>query len=164
MSEAMETMQARASRTTRAAAKAAEEATEAVTTLRTEIPSSLVDVFEKSVARAKDAHEKVASIMEHSTEAFEEAFTCANRGQAEYRAKVMEIARANANLAFDLAREMCEAKTLSDLFESAVAHQRRQFDTAATQMKELSALTQKVVSETTEPIRTSMTEPFKLAS
>ena len=159
-----ETMQARVSRAGRAAAQAAEGATEAVTTLRTELPSSLIDVFEKSVARAKDAHEKVTSIMEHSTEAFEEAFSCASRGQTEYRAKVMEIARANANLAFDLAREMCEAKTVGELFESAVAHQRRQFDTAAAQMKELSALTQKIVSETTEPIRNGMTEPFKLAS
>lgn len=159
-----ETMQPRASRAGRAAANAAEEGRETVTTLRPELPSSLIDVFEKSVARAKDAHEKVTGIMEHSTEAFEEAFSCANRGQAEYRAKVMEITRANANLAFDLAREMCEAKTLGDLFESAIAHQRRQFDTAAAQMKELSALTQKVVSETTEPIRNGMTEPFKLAS
>ena len=50
------------------------------------------------------------------------------------------------------------------MFESAIAHQRRQFDTAAAQMKELSALTQKVVSETTEPIRSGITEPFKLAS
>jgi hypothetical protein len=164
MSENMEIMQTRASRANRAAMKAAGQAAETVTTLRTELPSSLIDVFEKSVARTKDAHEKMASIMEHSTEAFEEAFTCANRGQAEYRAKVMEIARANANLAFDLAREMCEAKTLGDLFETAIAHQRRQFDTAAAQMKELSALTQKVVSETTEPIRTGMTEPLKLAS
>jgi hypothetical protein len=159
-----ETTQTRASRAGRATAQAAEEAIETVSTLRPELPSSLIDLFEKSVARARDAHEKVTSIMEHSTEAFEEAFTCANRGQAEYRAKVMEIARANANLAFDLAREMCEAKTVGELFESAVAHQRRQFDTAAVQMKELSALTQKVVSETTEPIRNGMTEPFKLAS
>jgi len=160
-----DTVQARTSRASRAAAQAAEEVAEATTaTLRTELPSSLIDLFEKSMARAKDAHEKVASIMEHSTEAFEEAFSCANRGSAEYRAKVMEIARANANLAFDLAREVCEAKSFGDLFESAVAHQRRQFDTAATQMKELSALTQKVVSETTEPIRSGMTEPFRLAS
>lgn len=159
-----ETTQTRASRASRAAANVAEEAAEAVTTLRTEVPSSLIDVFEKSFARAKDAHEKVTSIMEHSTEAFEEAFSCANRGHAEYRAKVMEIARTNANLAFDLAREMCEAKTIGDVLGSAVAHQRRQFDAAAVQVKELSALTQKVVSETTEPIRTGMTEPFKLAS
>ena len=159
-----ETMQTRVSRGPRAAATAAEGVTEAVSTLRPELPSSLVDLFEKSVARAKDAHEKVTSVMEHSTEAFEEAFSCANRGQAEYRAKMMEIARTNANLAFDLAREMCEAKTIGEFLESAVAHQRRQFDTAATQMKELSALTQKVVNETTEPLRTGMTEPFKLAS
>jgi len=155
-----ETMQTRASRAGRAAAQAAEE----VTTLRPEIPSSLIDVFEKSVARAKDAHGKFASIIEHSTEAFDEAFSCANRGSAEYRAKVMEIARANANLAFDLARAMCEAKTVGDLFESAIAHQRRQFDTAAAQMKELSTLAQKVVTETTEPIRNGIAEPFKLAS
>src|ERR1044071_4712383 len=128
MSGTMEAMQTRVSRAGRTAAKAAEEATEAVTTLRTEVPSSLVDLFEKSVARAKDAHEKMASIMEHSTEAFEEAFSSASRGQAEYRAKIMEIARTNANLAFDLAREMCEAKTVGDVFGSAVAHQRRQFD------------------------------------
>jgi phasin len=159
-----ETIQTKASRATRAAANATEGATEAATTLRPELPSSLVDLFEKSVARAKDAHEKVTSIMEHSTEAFEEAFSCANRGQVEYRAKMMEIARANANLAFDLARELCEAKTVGDLLESTIAHQRRQFETAAAQMKELSALTQKVVSETTEPIRSGMTEPFKIAS
>jgi phasin len=132
--------------------------------LRPELPSSFIDLFEKSIARAKDAHEKVATIVEHSTEALEEAFTCANRGSAEYRLKLMEIARANANSAFDLVREAFEAKSLPELFESAVTHQRKQFDLAATQMKELAALTQKVVSETAEPIRHGMTEPFKMAS
>jgi hypothetical protein len=116
------------------------------------------------MARAKDAHEKASAILGHSTEAFEEAFACANRGSVEYRGKLMEIARANANATFDLAREIVAAKTLPEMFESALAHQRRQFETAATQMKELSALTQKVVTETTEPIRSGMTEPFKLAS
>ena len=127
-------------------------------------PSSLIDLFDKTMARAKDAHEKATTIVEHSAEAFEEAFSCANRGSAEYRNKVMEIARANANSAFDLAREIVEAKSLSELFESAVSHQRKQFDAAAAQLKELSMLTQKVVTETTEPIRSGMTEPFKLAS
>ena len=159
-----ETMQPKASRASRAAANIVQETAEAVTTLRPELPSSLLDLFDKSIARARDAHAKVTSMMEHSTEAFEEAFNCANRGQAEYRAKMMEMTRANANLAFDLARDMLEAKTLGDLFESAIAHQRRQMDVAAAQLKELSALTQKVVSETTEPIRSGIAEPFKLAS
>lgn len=147
-----------------AAENAAAEMGEAVTTLRTELPSSLLDLFEKSLARAKDAHEKAGIIVKHSTDALEETLSCAERGSAEYRAKVMEIARANANLGFDLAREILQAQTVTDLFESVIAHQRRQFDTAATQMKELTTLTQKVVSETTEPIRNGMTEPFRMAS
>ena len=136
----------------------------AVGTLRTELPTSFIDLFEKSVARAKDAHEKVASIVEHSAEAFGEAFSCAGRGSAEYRGKLMQIARANANSAFDLAREVLEARSIPELFESTLSHQRKQLELAATQMKELSALTQKVVSETTEPIRNGITEQFKLAS
>jgi len=159
-----ETVQTRISRTQRAAANAAEEATEAVTTLRTEIPSSLVDLFEKSVARAKDAHEKAASVMQHSTEAFEEAMSCATRGSAECRVKLMEIARQNANTAFDLAHGIFEAKSPAEVLELTLAHQRKQFELAATQIKELSALTQKVVTETTEPIRHGITEPFRLAS
>jgi phasin len=140
---------------------AAEEAAE---TLRSEMPSSLVDLFDKTIARTKDIHEKMATVLEHSTEAFEEAFSCANRGSAEYRVKLMEIARVNANTAFDLAREAFEAKSLPELFELTLSHQRKQFDLATAQMKELSVLTQKVVTETAEPIRSGMTEPFKLAS
>ena len=151
-------------RTSKTSRTSVTEDNPAVGTLRTELPTSFIDLFEKSVARAKDAHDKVASIVEHSAEAFGEVFSCASRGSAEYRNKLMEIARTNANSAFDLAREVLEAKSVPELFESTLSHQRKQLELAATQMKELSALTQKVVSETTEPIRSSITEPFKLAS
>ena len=155
----------RASRAARAAAAAVEENIERTAeVLRTEVPSSFVDLFDKTLARTKDMHEKMTSVLEHSTEAFEEAFSCASRGSAEYRTKLMDIARANANSAFDLAREMFEVRTLPELIEVAVDYQRKQFETTANHMKELSALTQKVVSETTEPIRSGMAEPFKLAS
>jgi len=159
-----DTNQARA-RVSRAAAGATEASAEAAAeTLRTEIPSSLVDLFEKSLARTKDVHEKMTTVLEHSTEALEEAFSCANRGVGEYRSKLMEIARANANTAFDLAREACEVKSLPELVELTLKVQRRQFDLAASQLKELSALTQKVVTETVEPIRSGLAEPFKMAS
>ena len=155
--------QTRTSKSNRASAAPA-GGNPAVGTLRPEMPASFVDLFEKSVARAKDAHEKAASIVEHSAEAFEEAFSCANRGSAEYRNKLMEIARTNANAAFDLAREVLEAKSLPEVVESTLAHQRKQLDLAAAQMKDLTALTQKVVTEATEPLRNGMTEPFRLAS
>jgi len=144
--------------------RVASEANVGAETPRTEIPSSVVDLLEKSIARTKDMHEKMSTVLEHSTEAFGEAVSCANRGSVEYRAKLMEIARANANAAFDLAREMFEIKSLPELFELTLNHQRKQLELAAAQFKDLSALTQKVVSETAEPIRSGMTEPFKIAS
>jgi hypothetical protein len=153
--------QAKAARTARAATSAAEETIE---TLRTEMPSSFVDVFDKTLARSKDMHEKMATLMESSTEAFEEAFQCAHRGSSEYRAKLLDIARQNANSAFDLARAAFEVRSMPELLELTMNHHRRQFELATTQVKELSALTQKVVSETSEPIRSGMTEPFRMAS
>jgi len=154
-----------AGRAARAAAAAAEANVErAAETLRAEIPSSFVDLFEKTLARTKDMHDKMTSVLEHSTEAFEEAFSCANRGTSEYRVKLMEIARAHANSAFDLAREVFEVRTLPELLEVTLDYQRKQFEATSTQLKELSALTQKVVTETTEPIRSGMVEPFRLAS
>ena len=136
----------------------------AAETLRTEMPSTVVDVLDKSLARAKDMHEKATAILEHSTGALEESFQCAKRGSGEYRAKLLDIARSNTNSAFDMAREVFEAKSLPELFELVAAHQRKQLEVFAAQMKELSALTQKVVTETAEPIRSGMTEPFKIAS
>ena len=160
-----ETNTPRAAKMGRAAAAAVEENMEAAAdTLRTEMPSSFIDLFEKSLARTKDMHHKMTAVFEHSTEAFEEAMSCAKRGSAEYRVKLMEIARQNANTAFDLARGIFEAKSPAEVLELTLAHQRKQFELAATQIKELSALTQKVVTETTEPIRHGMTEPFRMAS
>ena len=156
-----ETTQARSAKAARTAASAVGATSE---TLRAEAPSSFIDLFDKTLARTKDMHQKMSTILEHSTEAFEEAFSCANRGSTEYRIKLMEIARVNANTAFGLARQACEAKSLPELFEVTLAHQRKQFELASAQLKELSALTQKVVNETTEPIRQGIAEPFRLAS
>lgn len=160
-----ETNTPRASKVGRAAGSAVEDNMDAVAdTLRSEMPSSVVDLFEKSLARTRDMHHKMAAVFEHSTEAIEEAMTCATRGSVEYRMKLMEIARQNANTAFDLARGAFEVKSPAELFELTLSHQRKQFELAAAQLKELSALTQKVVTETTEPIRNGMTEPFRIAS
>jgi hypothetical protein len=161
MTATTDTTQAKAARTARDAASVADETIE---TLRTEAPSSFVDMFDKSLARSKDMHEKMATLMGSSTEAFEEALQSAHRGSSEYRAKLLDIARQNANASFDLARAVFEVKSVPELLELTMNHHRRQFELATSQMKDLSALTQKVVSETTDPIRSGMAEPFRMAS
>jgi phasin len=158
-----DTTQTRSPKSRASAAPPAEDNI-AAETLRTEVPSSVVDLLDKSLARAKDAHEKAAAIFEHSTEAFEEVYTCAKRGSGEYQQKLVEIARINANAAFDMAQELAGATTVPEMLERFLAHQRKQFELFTAQIKDLSALTQKVVVETTEPIRSNLAEPFKIAS
>jgi hypothetical protein len=78
--------------------------------------------------------------------------------------KVMEIARAHANAAFDTAVGVMSVKSPTELAELSSAHARKQLELAAEQMKDLATLTQRVMNETAAPIRTGMAEPFRLAS
>jgi phasin len=138
--------------------------TDPTTATGTEIPSSFTDLFDKNLARAKDAHEKMNALVQSMNDAFGEAFSCANKGSAEYGLKVMEIARANANAAFDVTREAMAVRSPAELVELSSTHARKRFELAAEQMKDLATLTQRVVNDTTAPIRSHMTEPFRMAS
>ena len=65
------------------------------------------------------------------------------------------------NAAFDFARQLARVKSPSEFFELSTAHARKQFETVTAQTKELTALAQKVTTETTDPIKESVTKVFK---
>jgi phasin len=129
-----------------------------------EMPSSFTELLDKNLARSKDAHEKMTALVEGMTEAFGEAFSCANKGSAEYGMKLLEIVRVHANAAFDVTRDAMAARSPAELVELSSEHARKRFALAAEQAKDLAALTQRVVNETTAPIRSGIAEPFRRAS
>jgi phasin len=134
---------------------------EAVTEAAREAAMPLMSMLDQGLARARDTHEKMTDMLESTSEAFDEVFSTVNRGSAEYRMKVMEMVRANADAAFDMMRELMNARSLPEMMELSSAHARRQLETANRQMQELSELTRRVATAT--PIRGSMTEPFRQA-
>jgi phasin len=91
----------------------------------------------------------------------EETYATATKGASQYSLKVIEVARDNANAAFDFAAKLFVARSLSDVVELSSAHARKQFETAAAQTKELAALAQKVATEAAEPIKEGMTKAAK---
>jgi phasin len=123
----------------------------------------MMSMLDHGLTRARETHEKMTDMFESASEALDEAFSTANRGSAEYRMKMMEMARVNANATFDMMRELMGARSLPELMELSTTHARRQLELANQQMKELSELTRKVATETAAPIRSSMTEPFRQA-
>jgi phasin len=126
-----------------------------------EIPAAFRELAEKGLSQAKENYEKMKTAAEEATDMLEDTYTTAAKGASEYNLKVIESARANANAMFDYAKELLDAKSLSDLVELSTAHARKQFETLTSQTKELTALAQKVATDTAEPVKSGVTKAFK---
>jgi hypothetical protein len=79
-----------------------------------------------------------------------------------YNLKMIDMAQANAEAVFELARQLATAKAPSDIAELWTAHARKQFEMLSEQTNELTALGQKIAGESAEPIARSVNELVKL--
>ena len=129
-----------------------------------EVPAAFREFAEKSVTQAKDNWEKMKAASEEASDLIEDSYATASKGASDYGLKVIEVARTNTNAAFDFAGEIMAAKTLSEVVELTSAHARKQFEALTAQSKELSALAQKVATETAEPIKAGMNKAFNKAN
>jgi hypothetical protein len=82
----------------------------------------------------------------------------------DFNLKMIDMAHANIEAFFGLARQLATAKAPSDIAELWTAHCRKQFETLTEQTKELTALGQKTAAESAEPIAHSVNQAFKKAS
>jgi phasin len=123
---------------------------------KVEMPAAFREFAERGVAQCKDTYEKMKAAAEEATDVLETTYSTATRGYSDYGLKVIEAARVNTNAAFDFAGELITAKTLSEVIELSSAHARKQFEAYTEQGKELTALAQKVATDTTEPIKSGM--------
>jgi phasin len=127
---------------------------------KVEMPAAFREFAERGVAQCKDTYEKMKAAAEEATDVLETTYSNATKGASDYGLKVIEAARTNTNAAFDFVGELITAKSLSEVIELSSAHTRKQFETLSEQSKELSALAQKVATDTAEPIKTGMNKAF----
>src|SRR5436190_23812113 len=125
---------------------------------KVEMPAAFREFAERGVAQAKDTYEKMKAAAEEATDVLETTYSTATKGASDYGLKMIEAARVNTNAAFDFAGELMAAKTLSEMVELSSTHARKQFEALTQQSKELSALAQKVATETAEPIKSGVSK------
>lgn len=128
-----------------------------------EIPAAFREFAEKSVSQAKDTYERMKSAAEEATDVLEDTYSNARKGVTDYCLKAIEAARANTNAAFDFYAQLMTIKSYSELVELSTAHGRKQFEAITAQTKDLAALAQKVMTETAEPVKDSVTKAFQKA-
>jgi phasin len=119
---------------------------------------------DKSATVANEAFEKGKAAAEQATQAMEQTCSVTAENIRAFNVKMINMAHANADAAFDFAHHIATAKTPSDLIELWTAHARKQFEMLSEQIKELTALGQKMAGESTEPLARSVNQVFKIAS
>ena len=127
---------------------------------KVEMPAAFREFAERGVAQCKDTYEKMKAAAEEATDVLETTYSTATKGASDYGLKVIEATRTNTNAAFDFFGELMTAKSPSELIELSSSHARKQFEAFTLQGKELTALAQKVASETAEPIKNGMNKAF----
>jgi phasin len=129
-----------------------------------EVPEQMRAFAERGVSQARDTYAKFKDAAETHNGTIEAVFTTASKGASDYSAKVMEFMKTNTKANLDFAHELLGIKSPSEAMELCTAHTRKQFETYATQAKELAELSQKVASETVEPIKATASKYYKPAA
>ena len=126
-----------------------------------EVPAAFREFAEKSVSQAKDTYERMKSAAEEATDVLEGTYATATKGASDYGLKVIEAVRTNTNATFDFYADFVKVKSYSELVELSTSHARKQFEAMTAQTKDLAAIAQRVMTETAEPVKDSMTKAFK---
>ena len=129
-----------------------------------EVPEQMRAFAEKGVSQARDNYAKFKDAAETHNGTMEAVFTSASKGASAYSAKLMEFMKANTTSALDFAQELLSVKSPTEAVELWTTHTRKQFETLAAQAKELTELSQKVATETAEPIKASASKYIKPAA
>ena len=129
-----------------------------------EVPEQMRAFAEKGVSHARDSYAKFKDVAESNNSAIEAVFTSASKGASEYSAKLMEMMKANSTATLDFAQELLGIKSPSEVIELWTSHAKKQFEAITAQAKELAELSQKVATETVEPIKANASKLFKPAA
>ncbi len=115
---------------------------------------------EKGVSQARETYEKFKDAAQSSNQTIEAVYASATKGASDYSGRLLELARANTNAAFDVAEKLMAVKSPTEAFSIWTSYARGQFEALTSQTKELVELGQKVATETVEPIKTASSKVF----
>ena len=129
-----------------------------------EVPEQMRAFAEKGVSQARDNYAKFKDVAETHNGTIEAVFTSLSKGASEYSTKLMEVMKSNTTANLNFAQELLAIRSPSEALELWTSHARKQYEALTAQAKELAELSQKVATETVEPIKANASKLFKPAA
>ena len=123
-----------------------------------DMPSSLpsqdmVDMAEKTIAKARDFYEQTKSGLQEQSSAIEKSIELATESSKDLQGKMVDAANANIEAGFSFLNGLVAAKTISEAIEFQTEFAAKQFETVSTQSKEIQDSLTKSLEETTAPMK-----------
>ena len=101
---------------------------------------------------ARESFNKTLETGPKTVQGIQEGFTSALENVCDLNVRLIAMAQANTDAAFDFAREVAEAKQPSDLVQAWTTHATKQFDMLTKQATDLTTLGQQFASTASEPV------------
>ena len=110
---------------------------------------------------ARENFDKTLETGAETVRGVQEAVTSAHENVRDLNVRLIDMAQANTDAAFDLAREVAEAKAPSELVQAWTTHATKQFDMLTKQASELTILSQQFASKSSEPVTRRVAQGYK---
>src|SRR5262245_45573965 len=121
--------------------------------LNSRFKCSMHGLAERNVAQTRELYERSKNILRAVLESSEKS--C--EGAIALNRKIIDLAERNVSTVFDLAMSLAGAKNLAEVMNLQAAYWRKQFGNLSAQAEELRALSTKVATSVTEPIKAQVT-------
>ena len=113
---------------------------------------------------AKVVSDRTNATAEETNKVAGEAYATFASGAVEFHRQWIEMVRANTNVTLDFVHQMLGVKTPSAFVELSTEHARKQMEALAEQTRHLTGMAQKLTTDMTAPMQTSMKNIFDKAA
>lgn len=124
------------------------------------IPENIQAFAEESVAKSREAFEKLNAAAKDNAKAIEEVLQAAQEGARAIGEKLVSNTEVNTEAAFDAAEAIARAKTLPEAARLQANFLQQQFAVASAQTKELFELSTKVARQAFETMNLAASKTF----
>jgi phasin len=125
------------------------------------IPENIQTIAEDSVAKSREAFEKLQAVSKDGTKTMETVMLTAQAGARAIGEKVMRNIEINADAAFDAAEAMARARTVPEFFQLQANFVQEQLNASARQAKDLLELSAKIAQQTFETANAATIKSFE---
>lgn len=125
------------------------------------IPENVQAMAEESVAKTREAFEKMTTVAQDNAKVVEEMLLASQAGTKSITEKVMQNVSVNTEAVFDAAEAVARAKTLPEAARVQADFMQQQMSVATAQTKELFELYTKVSKQTFETMNEAATKSYE---